>query len=74
MAVGERQGAEADKDRRYSRVTGLDCRYGCRIRFGNQARALHLNLNTCTRYPMAETRDLKMIYPPQPIIRSPVSP
>ena len=32
---------------------------------------LHLNLNTWTRYLMAETRDLKMC--PQPILRSPVS-
>jgi hypothetical protein len=35
--------------------------------------APNLNLNTRTRDPMAETRDLKMIYPPQLIIRSPVS-
>jgi hypothetical protein len=57
LAVGERQGAEADKDRRYSRVTGLGCRYGYRIRFGNQAQDLNLNLNlnTRTRYPTAET-------------------
>ena len=74
MAAGERQGAEADKDRRYSRVTGLGCRYGYRIRFGNQAQDLNLNLNTRTRYPTAESRDLKMIYPPRLIIRSPVSP
>jgi len=40
----------------------------------HQALNLHPNLNTRTRYPMAETRDLKMIYPPQPFLRSPVSP
>ena len=72
MAVGERQGAEIDRGRRHSQVSGLGCRYGYRIRFGNQTRGLHPNLNTRTRDPMAETRDLKMC--PQPIIRSPVSP
>ena len=33
----------------------------------------HLNLETRTRYPTAETWDLK-VFLPQPIIRSPVSP
>ncbi len=55
MAVGERQGAETDWDRRHSRVTGLGCRHGYRHRFGNQARDLDLNPNARTRYPMAET-------------------
>ena len=30
------------------------------IRFGIRTRDQHLNLNTRTRYPMAETRDLGM--------------
>jgi hypothetical protein len=33
---------------------------------------LHLNLETRTRHPTAETRDLK-VFRPQPTIRSPVS-
>ena len=33
----------------------------------------YLNLNTRTRGLRAETRDLKL-FPPQPILRSPVSP
>ena len=33
---------------------------------------LHLNLETRTRYPMAETRDLE-VFLPQPILLSPVS-
>ncbi len=55
LAVGERQGAETDWDRRHPRGTGLGCRYGYRHRFGNQARDLDLNPNARTRYPMTET-------------------
>lgn len=35
---------------------------------------LHLNLETRTRHPTAETRDLKVSQSPQPILRFPVSP
>jgi len=55
----------------HPRVSGLGCWYGYRVRFGNQARGLCLNLSTRTRCPTAETRDLET--DPPLIIRSPVS-
>ncbi len=53
------------------RVPGLGCWCGHRFRVESQARDLNLCLNTRTRYPMAETLDLKMGL--QPIIQFPVS-
>ena len=44
----------------YFQVSGLGCRCGCGFGYGSQARDLYLNLETRTRDPTAETRDLKM--------------
>ena len=54
--MGERQRAKGGPETGwYFRVSGLGCRYGDRIRFGNQTRAPNLNLLTRTRLPIAET-------------------
>ena len=57
----------------HPRVSGLGCWYGYRIRFGNQAWDLYLNLSTWTRFPTAETRDLKCLTQPPTANRQPLT-